>query len=144
MPADRSVLYFARYWLARPPRNSTWMPKREVNGGIMSVRITGSGDPATTTLPSFFAVARISFHSFSQPFCWAEAVLIQNKTKRITLSMAYLLYLTATTPADAGRAKFLAPVVVFTSEAETPRRAGNRNSRLRPLVVPRREKRGRE
>src|SRR5262245_8780969 len=140
MPAARSVLYFARYWLARPPRNSTWMPKREANRGIMSVRITGSGDPATTTLPSFVA-ARISFHSFSQPFCWAEAVLTQNKTKRITLSMAYLLYLTAITPADAGRAKFLAPVVVFTSEAETPRRAGNRNPRLEiPFCCPQAER----
>ena len=37
------------------------------------LRITGSGEPATTTLPSFFAAASVSFHCFCQSADCAKA-----------------------------------------------------------------------
>jgi len=47
------------------------MPKRALNLVDIS-RITESGELATTTFPSFFAAARMSFHSFSGLLCCTE------------------------------------------------------------------------
>src|SRR5262245_37652380 len=61
------------------------MPNREVNLGMMSLRITGSGEPATATRPSFLAAVSVSFHSFSQPLGWAHAVVATNISRPIAL-----------------------------------------------------------
>ena len=53
--------------------NSMGMPKRAVNLGITSLRITGSGEPATMTLPSFFAASTIAAHSLSLALVCARA-----------------------------------------------------------------------
>src|SRR5213594_3366222 len=92
MPAARSVLTLAAISLERPARNSTGMPKRAMNLGISSLRMTGSGEPATTTDPSFFAAANHSFHCFSHLFSCAHRGAAKKKiSNRIPPSILDLL-----------------------------------------------------
>src|SRR5919197_3865099 len=57
---------------------------------MTSLRMTGSGEPATTTLPSRFAPSTTAFHSLSLAFTCADtgAVPTRSRTKAISGCMA--------------------------------------------------------
>src|SRR4051794_40871204 len=73
MPEKRSVRTRVTICPELPAMNSTEMPNRLVNLGMISWRITGSGEPTTTTLPSFFAAASVSSHVVCQDWACAMA-----------------------------------------------------------------------
>src|SRR4029077_10727621 len=76
--------------LEPPARCSRVTPKRALNFAAIS-RITGSGDVATTILPSFFAPAIASGHFFSPAFCCAWAGSNAITKSKITQRAIFIL-----------------------------------------------------
>src|SRR5262249_28620379 len=102
--------------------NSRAIPMRAVNLGMTSLRITGSGEPATTTLPSFFAVTTTSFQSyFSGLLGCAHAEVAINKTIATVLDTTYLLDSSVVPTAYSGWTRTFAAIMIFTAKAKLPR-----------------------
>src|SRR5262245_7096704 len=101
--------------------NSRAIPVRAVNLGMTSLRITGSGEPATTTLPSFFAATRTSFQScFSGLRGFAHAEVAINKTIATNLDTTYLLDSSVVPTAYSGWTRPFAAIMIFTAKAKLP------------------------
>src|SRR5262245_37511524 len=111
--------------------NSRSIPVRAVNLGITSLRITGSGEPATTTLPSFFAATMTSFQSyFSGLLGCAHAEVAINKTIATNLDTTYLLDSSVVPTAYSGWTRPFAAIMIFTAKAKLPRDTFQKHSGL--------------
>src|SRR5262245_33947096 len=111
--------------------NSRAIPVRAVNLGMISLRITGSGEPATTTLPSFFAATMTSFQSyFSGLRGCAHAEVAINKTIATNLDTTYLLDLSVVPTAYSGWTRPIAAIMIFTAKAKLPRDTFQKHSGL--------------
>src|SRR5262249_11457181 len=107
------------------------IPVRAVNLGMTSLRITGSGEPATTTLPSFFAATTTSFQSyFSGLLGCAHAEVVINKTIATVLDTTYLLESSVVPTAYSGWTRPFAAIMIFTAKAKLPRDTFQKHSRL--------------
>jgi len=76
--------------LLRPPMYSTGMPNLALNLAGMLSRTSRSAPPATTTLPSLLAAARVSFHSFSHSCFCAQAGTLKRISNRNVVSMLHV------------------------------------------------------
>src|SRR5262249_28905679 len=111
--------------------NSRAIPMRAVNLGMTSLRITGSGEPATTTLPSFFAVTMTSFQSgFSGLLGCAHAEVATNKTIATNLDTIFLLESSVVPTAYSGWIGTFAAIMIFTAKAKLPRDTFQKHSGL--------------
>src|SRR5262249_52888188 len=89
---------------------------------MTSLRITGSGEPATTTLPSFFAATMTSFQSyFSGLLGCAHAEVAINKTMATVLDTTYLLDSSVVPTAYSGWTRTFAAIMIFMAKAKPPR-----------------------
>src|SRR6516165_4758234 len=101
IPEPRSMRTRSTFSPDFPAMKSTGMPKRAVNLGMTSFRISGCGEPTTTTLPSRLAAASVASQDFCQSALCARPA--QTRPRSIGNATALLMALSARAPRHVAR-----------------------------------------